>query len=82
MIMGQILIRYKAAILQGFTQIPDRNFPGNGSERTLDFSGFYPVPFFSLSPTLNPGTVTVQLQSSHRTVTKLELFPSDSGAVL
>ena len=63
-------------------QIPGRDFPGNGSERTLDFSGFYPVPFFSLSHTLNPGTATFQLLSHHKTVTKRELFPSDSGAVL
>ncbi len=44
-------IRYKAAILQGFMQIPNCDFPGNGSERTLDFPGTVPVPFFSLSPT-------------------------------
>ena len=40
-----------------------------------------PYRFFSLSPTINPGTVTVQLKRHHKTVTKLELFQSDSGAV-
>ena len=80
--MQPIFTRYKAAILQGFKRIPSCDFPGKGPERTLDFYGFYPVPFFSLSPTLNPGTVTVQFQSRHKTVTKLELFLSDSGAVL
>jgi hypothetical protein len=67
---------------KALNKFPTSVFPKKAPREHWISSNTVPVPFFSLSPTQNSGTTAVQLQSRHRIITKLELFLSNSVALL